>query len=70
MSPIIGILNKNGKDISDQVNYMMNACYNQDAEGSWVIADRTRYEWNGYNKAQSLVTNQALGQVSFADLQS
>jgi len=66
MSPIIGILNKNGKDISDQVNYMMNACYNQDAEGSWVIADRTRYEWNGYNKAQSLVTNQALGQVSFA----
>ena len=66
MSPIIGILNKNGKDVSDQVNYMMNTCYNQDAEGSWVIADRTRYEWNGYNKAQSLVTNQALGQVSFA----
>ena len=66
MSPIIGILDKSGKDISDQVNSMMDVACSQDAEGSWVVADRTRYEWNGYNRAQSLVTNQALGQVSFA----
>ena len=65
MSPIIGISNKNGKDVSPQVNSMMNACY-QGAGGAWVMANGARYEWNQNSKAQGFATNQALGQVSFA----
>ena len=66
VSPIVGILSRNAEDISDQVNPMMDACYSQDAEGAWVMAGGTDYELADYNKAQGLVANQALGQVSFA----
>jgi len=65
VSPIVGILSKDSDDVSNQVNSMMNACYSQGAEGAWVMAGRTRYGLSDYNKAQSVVTNQALGQVSF-----
>ena len=66
MSPIVGILSRNAEDISDQVNLMMDACYSQGAEGAWVMTGGTNYGLADYNKAQGLVANQALGQVSFA----
>lgn len=66
MSPIVGLLSRNAEDISDQVNPIMDVCYSQNAEGSWVMAGGTNYGLADYNKAQGLVANQALGQVSFA----
>ena len=65
MSPIVGILSKESEDVSDCINSMMHACYSQGAEGAWVMAGRTKSELNDFNKAQSVVNNQALGQVSF-----
>ena len=66
MSPVIGVLSKNGGDVSDNVDIMMKVCYSRGAEGAWVMAGRTKCELADFNGVQSLATDQVLGQVSFA----
>ena len=66
MSPIAGFLSKNGGIVSGQVNSMMKVCDNQNVEGAWVVANKTKYEWSRHDREQRFVDNQALGQVSFA----
>ncbi len=66
MSPIVGIMSKESGDVSDQVDPMLNACYSQEADDAWVVAGKTKYQLDDYNKAQDLTTEQVLGQASFA----
>ena len=66
MSPIAGIISKDGEDVTDCISSMMNASYSQEAEGAWVVAGKTKYRLDDLDKTQDLVIDQILDQASFA----
>jgi len=66
MSPIAGIVSKEGEDVSDCISSMMNASYSQEAEGAWVVAGKTKYRLDDLDKTQDLAIDQILDQTSFA----
>jgi len=63
MSPICGILNRSGEDVSGQVSSVMSTMRVNNSAEAWLIYEGVSHEWPGDVQA---ITRQALGQVSFA----
>lgn len=63
MSPICGILNKNGEDVSAQMRTMMSVLSLNENAGAWLLSDGTSRWWQeGAEPSMSML----FGQVPFA----
>jgi len=63
MSPICGILNRNGKDVSAQVRTMMSTLGQKEYAGAWLVAEGKPQWWQEGSEPS---TDILLGQISFA----
>ncbi len=63
MSPICGILSRNGKDVSAQMRTMIGALGQTEYDGDWLVVDGVTQRWV---KDSEPSTGMLLGQTSFA----
>jgi len=62
MSPICGILNRSGKDVSAQMCTMMTTLGQKEYAGAWLVADGAPQWWQEGSEPS---TGMLLGQISF-----
>jgi asparagine synthase (glutamine-hydrolysing) len=62
MSPICGILNRNGKDVSAQMSTMMSVLGQKENNGAWLVANGAPQWWQEGSEPS---TGMLLGQTSF-----
>jgi len=63
MSPICGIVSRNGEDVSAQISSMMSTLRAGNSAEAWLVSEGVSHQWPG--DVQTII-RQALGQVSFA----
>ena len=62
MSPICGILNRSGKDVSAQMRTMMTTLGQKEYAGAWLVVDGAPQWWQ---EGSGPSTGMLLGQASF-----
>jgi len=63
MSPICGVLDRNGADVSKQMRTMMRSLGKKEHAGAWLIANGIPKQWQEGSETK---TNMLIGQISFA----
>ena len=63
MSPICGIVSRNGEDLSGQLSSIMGALRVNNSAEAWIASEGVPHQWTG---DVLVIIRQALGQVSFA----
>jgi asparagine synthase (glutamine-hydrolysing) len=63
MSPICGIVSRNGEDVSGQLFSMMRTLHVNNSAEAWIASEGVPHQWAG---DVQMIIKQAMGQVSFA----
>lgn len=63
MSPICGVMSRNGGEVTNCINSMLSVLNHPNSIYSWLVSDGVPKRWNGGIES---VLGQAMGQVSFA----